>query len=69
MLPGGLAFFSSGSCYGHTMISIGGGDFLSNAIHGAGAYTKTTTAEIKGKRGPTYLGWAQPWFKAKPLTR
>jgi uncharacterized protein YraI len=60
---GGLAFFSSGSGYGHTMISIGGGDFLSNDIHGAGTYTKTNIAEIKSKWGQTYLGWSQPWFK------
>lgn len=59
---GGLAFFSNGGS-GHTMISIGGGYFLSNDIHGAGTYTQTTIAEIKSKWGQTYLGWAQPWFK------
>jgi uncharacterized protein YraI len=59
---GGLAFFSNGGA-GHTMISIGGGQFLSNDIHGAGTYTQTTIAEIKSKWGQTYLGWAQPWFK------
>ena len=59
---GGLAFFSNGGS-GHTMISIGGGDFLSNDIHGNGSYTKTTIAEIKSKWGQTYLGWSQPWFK------
>ncbi|MGW3958973.1 hypothetical protein ACWED2_04055 [Amycolatopsis sp. NPDC005003] len=59
---GGLAFFKSSGA-GHTMISIGGGEFLSNDIHGAGTYTKTTIAEIKQKWGQTYLGWAQPWFK------
>lgn len=37
------------------MILIGGGDFLSDDIHGAGIYPKTTITEIKGK---TYLGWA-----------
>ncbi|GHF52468.1 uncharacterized protein YraI [Amycolatopsis bartoniae] len=59
---GGLAFFSNGGA-GHTMISIGGGQFLSNDIHGAGTYTQTTIAEIKQTWGQTYLGWAQPWFK------
>ncbi|QWF80306.1 hypothetical protein [Amycolatopsis sp. CA-230715] len=59
---GGLAFFSNGGA-GHTMISIGGGKFLSNDIHGNGSYTQTTIAEIKSKWGQHYLGWAQPWFK------
>ncbi|MCP2168256.1 putative conserved protein YraI [Goodfellowiella coeruleoviolacea] len=59
---GGLAFFSNGGS-GHTMISIGGGKFLSNDIHGNGTYTETTIAEIKSQWGATYLGWAQPWFK------
>jgi hypothetical protein len=58
---GGLAFFSGGS--GHVMISIGGGKFISNDIHGAGSYTVTTISEIKSKWGKPYLGWAQPWFK------
>ncbi|HEV7979308.1 hypothetical protein [Amycolatopsis sp.] len=59
---GGLAFFSGGS-YGHTMISIGGGKFISNDIHGRGSYTETTISEIKSSWGYTYLGWTQPWFK------
>ncbi|MET7997142.1 MULTISPECIES: hypothetical protein [unclassified Amycolatopsis] len=59
---GGLAFFSNGGA-GHTMISIGGGQFLSNDIHGAGSYTQTTISEIKSSWGQTYLGWSQPWFK------
>jgi uncharacterized protein YraI len=59
---GGLAFFSNGGS-GHTMISIGGGQFLSNDIHGAGSYTQTTISEIKSSWGQTYLGWSQPWFK------
>ncbi|MCU1681271.1 MAG: Conserved putative secreted protein [Amycolatopsis sp.] len=59
---GGLAFFSNGGS-GHTMISIGGGNFLSNDIHGRGTYTQTTIAQIKSTWGQTYLGWAQPWFK------
>jgi uncharacterized protein YraI len=59
---GGLAFFSNGGA-GHTMISIGDGQFLSNDIHGNGTYTQTTIAEIKSQWGQTYLGWAQPWFK------
>ena len=58
---GGLAFFSGGS--GHVMISIGGGKFISNDIHGNGSYTQTTISEIKSKWGKPYLGWAQPWFK------
>ena len=58
---GGLAFFSGGS--GHVMISIGGGKFISNDIHGKGSYTVTTIAEIKSKWGKPYLGWTQPWFK------
>jgi len=59
---GGLAYFKSSGA-GHTMISIGGGKFLSNDIHGHGSYTETTIAEIKSTWGQTYLGWAQPWFK------
>ena len=59
---GGLAFFSTSSA-GHVMISIGGGEFVSNDIHGNGTYTKTTIAEIKSSWGATYLGWAQPWFQ------
>jgi uncharacterized protein YraI len=59
---GGLAFFSTSSA-GHVMISIGGGDFVSNDIHGNGTYTKTTIAEIESKWGSHYLGWAQPWFQ------
>lgn len=59
---GDLAFFSSGGA-GHVMVSIGGGQFVSNDIHGNGTYTKTTIAEIKSRWGQTYLGWAQPWFK------
>jgi uncharacterized protein YraI len=59
---GGLAFFSGGT-WGHTMISIGGGKFISNDIHGRGSYTETTIAEIKSSWGYTYLGWTQPWFK------
>ncbi|HMM93743.1 peptidase inhibitor family I36 protein [Phycicoccus sp.] len=58
---GALAFFSGGS--GHVMISIGGGEFISNDIHGNGSYTRTTISEIKSKWGKPYLGWAQPWFK------
>jgi hypothetical protein len=58
---GGLAFFSGGS--GHVMISIGGGKFISNDIHGNGSYTETTISEITSKWGKPYLGWAQPWFK------
>jgi uncharacterized protein YraI len=60
---GGLAFFSNGGS-GHTMISIGGGTFMSNDIHGHGTYTQTNIQEIKSTWGMTYLGWAQPWFKA-----
>ncbi|SDP33715.1 hypothetical protein SAMN04489867_2112 [Pedococcus dokdonensis] len=59
---GGLAFFGEGS--GHVMISIGGGKFISNDIHGNGSYTETTIAEIKSSWGKPYLGWAQPWFQA-----
>lgn len=59
---GGLAFFSTSSA-GHVMISIGGGQFVSNDIHGNGTYTKTTIAEIKSAWGAGYLGWAQPWFQ------
>lgn len=61
---GGLAFFSGGSSgYGHVMISIGGGYFLSTDIHGSGTFTRTTISEIKSKWGQTYSGWAQPWFQ------
>jgi uncharacterized protein YraI len=59
---GGLAFFSTSSA-GHVMISIGGGTFVSNDIHGNGTYTKTTISEIESKWGAHYLGWAQPWFQ------
>lgn len=59
---GGLAFFSTSSS-GHVMISIGGGQFVSNDIHGSGTYTKTTIAEIENTWGSHYLGWAQPWFQ------
>jgi len=60
---GGLAFFSTSSA-GHVMISIGGGEFVSNDIHGNGTYTKTTIAQIENSWGAHYLGWAQPWFQA-----
>ncbi len=61
---GGLAFFSGGSSgYGHVMISIGGGNFMSTDIHGSGTFTQTTIAEVKTKWGETYSGWAQPWFQ------
>ncbi|WP_133847728.1 hypothetical protein [Labedaea rhizosphaerae] len=59
---GGLAFFSTSSA-GHVMISIGGGTFVSNDIHGNGTYTKTTISEIESKWGAHYLGWTQPWFQ------
>ncbi|GIG61698.1 hypothetical protein Lfu02_60700 [Longispora fulva] len=58
---GGLAFFSGGA--GHVMISIGGGKFISNDIHGNGTLTETTIAEIKSQWGKPYLGWTQPWFQ------
>jgi uncharacterized protein YraI len=58
---GGLAFFSGGA--GHVMISIGGGKFVSNDIHGNGTLTETTIAEIRSKWGKPYLGWTQPWFQ------
>jgi uncharacterized protein YraI len=58
---GGLAFFSGGA--GRVMISIGGGKFVSNDIHGSGTLTVTTISEIKSKWGKPYLGWTQPWFK------
>ncbi len=45
------------------MISIGGGNFISNDIHGNGSYTQTTIGEITSKWGKPYLGWTQPWFK------
>ncbi len=61
---GGLAFFRGGSSgAGHVMISIGGGDFISNDINGSGTLTKTTIAQVENKWGETYLGWGQPWFK------
>jgi uncharacterized protein YraI len=58
---GGLAFFGSGS--GHVMVSIGGGLFVSNDIHGNGTLTQTTISEIVAVWGKPYLGWAQPWFQ------
>jgi hypothetical protein len=59
---GGLAFFSGG--YGHVMISIGGGKFVSNDINGKGTLTVTTIGAIRSKWGKPYLGWTQPWFQA-----
>jgi hypothetical protein len=59
---GGLAFFSNGGA-GHVMISIGGGQFISNDIHGRGTLTRTTIGEIETKWHQHYLGWGQPWFK------
>lgn len=61
-MAGGLAFFSGGD--GHVMISIGGGKFVSNDIHGSGTLTETTIAEVKSTWGKPYLGWTQPWFEA-----
>jgi uncharacterized protein YraI len=58
---GGLAFFSGGD--GHVMISIGGGNFVSNDIGGNGTLTVTTIAKIKSIWGKPYLGWSQPWFQ------
>jgi uncharacterized protein YraI len=58
---GALAFFSTGSA-GHVMISLGGGVFASNDIHGSGTFTRTTIHEIESRWGSHYLGWAQPWF-------
>jgi hypothetical protein len=61
---GGLAFFRGGSSgAGHVMISIGGGEFVSNDINGYNTISKTTIAQVENKWGQTYLGWAQPWFK------
>ncbi|RPF21148.1 peptidase inhibitor family I36 protein [Myceligenerans xiligouense] len=61
---GGLAFFSGGSSgAGHVMISIGGGEFVSNDINGYNTISKTTIAQIENRWGQHYLGWAQPWFK------
>lgn len=59
---GGLAFFSGGD--GHVMISIGGGQFVSNDIGGNGTLTVTTIATIEKDWGKPYLGWTQPWFQA-----
>jgi uncharacterized protein YraI len=59
--PGGLAFFGGGD--GHVMVSIGGGHFVSNDIHGDGTLTVTTIAEISSTWGKAYLGWTQPWFQ------
>jgi hypothetical protein len=59
---GGLAFFKTKAGYGHVMISIGGGKFVSNDIGGKGTLTETTIAKIKSTWGDTYLGWGQPWF-------
>ncbi|MBO0610542.1 peptidase inhibitor family I36 protein [Myceligenerans salitolerans] len=61
---GGLAFFSGGSSgAGHVMISIGGGEFVSNDIDGYNRISKATIAEVESEWGQRYLGWAQPWFK------
>lgn len=61
---GGLAFFRGGSSgAGHVMISIGGGDFVSNDIVTYGTLSRTTIGTVESKWGETYLGWAQPWFQ------
>lgn len=60
---GGLAFFSiPNSPYGHVMISIGGGKFVSNDIVAKGRLSETTIAAIQSKWGGHYLGWSNPWF-------
>lgn len=59
---GGLAFFYSSS-FGHTMISIGNGTFVSNDIHGAGKLSITTISEIESRWGQRYQGWGQPWYE------
>jgi hypothetical protein len=59
---GGLAFFRTKAGYGHVMISVGGGKFVSNDIGGKGTLTETTIAKVKSTWGDTYLGWGQPWF-------
>jgi hypothetical protein len=46
------------------MISIGGGEFVSNDIGGNGTLTVTTIATIESRWGKPYLGWTQPWFQA-----
>jgi hypothetical protein len=60
--PGGLAFFRGGE-YGHVMISVGGGTFVSNDIDGYARISTATIAEVESEWGYTYLGWAQPWFQ------
>jgi len=61
---GGLAFFHGGSTgAGHVMISIGGGEFVSTDIDGAGTLGVTTIAKIENTWGEGYDGWAQPWFQ------
>lgn len=49
---GGLAFFSTGAGRaGHVMVSIGGGHFISNDIHGSGTLTETTISEVESRWG------------------
>lgn len=57
---GGLAFFDGGT-YGHVMISIGGGQFVSTDFprHEAGI---VTIAQVESAWGQHYAGWSQPWF-------
>ena len=57
---GGLAFFDGGT-YGHVMISIGGGYFVSTDFprHEAGI---VTIAQVEQAWGQHYAGWSQPWF-------
>jgi GH25 family lysozyme M1 (1,4-beta-N-acetylmuramidase) len=59
---GGLAFFDNHT-YGHVMISIGNGKFVSNDIHGHGKLSITTIPEIERSWGMHYAGWGQPWFQ------
>jgi hypothetical protein len=67
---GGLAFFKGGSQgYGHVMVSLGGGSFMSTDIGANGSYSpnhynRTTISGLESAFGTvTYVGWAQPWFK------
>lgn len=62
---GALAYFRSSS-YGHVMISIGGGKFVSNDIKQAGRMSITTISEIESRWGQRYLGWSQPYFATNP---
>ena len=64
---GGLAFFSNGGS-GHTMISIGGGKFLSNDINGAGTLHRDDDRADQEQVGPDLPRLVAALVQGEPLT-